>query len=112
MEKEDFDCRLCNDEKHCVYFTGARTPCPYCNVSAFEIWKHKEDEDSFSDDSIPDNKCLDCDVIVTTGKDRCLSCYKIYGEKLVLCMGCFRMKHKAKYARCYYCNLKKKNKKN
>tara|TARA_R100000655_G_scaffold110091_1_gene167508 strand:+ start:1002 stop:1331 length:330 start_codon:yes stop_codon:yes gene_type:complete len=109
MEQEDFECRLCNDERQCVYITGAKTPCPLCNVGEWEIWKHNEF--SSDDDSTDENLCVDCNCIVTTGKERCLPCYKIYGQKMVLCMGCFKTKHKAAYAMCYYCNLKKRLKK-
>tara|TARA_R110002126_G_scaffold243835_2_gene387225 strand:- start:1373 stop:1684 length:312 start_codon:yes stop_codon:yes gene_type:complete len=97
-----FDCRLCNDEGTCEYKTGAVSPCAYCNIGEWELFKHKEDKDLINE------KCQDCNSIVSTGKPRCLPCHKTYGQKMVLCSGCYKNQHKGAYPLCYYCNLKKK----
>jgi len=100
-------CKLCGGDKQCVFKNGAKTPCPMCNTGEWEIYKIQNELND--DESEPDeNLCVDCNCVVSTGKERCLPCYKIYGQNMVLCMGCFKTKHKAVFAMCYTCNLKKR----
>jgi hypothetical protein len=95
------ECFLCSDSNS-VRIKCYKCPCPNCSLANFLSWTNEQTIKTIQ------KSCVDCGDIVTKNGDRCYRCYQHYRETVdVLCDECGAEHHKAKFKRCYYCNLKK-----
>lgn len=95
------ECFLCLDAES-VKIACYKCPCPRCNLANFLSWSNQHSIKTLA------KMCIDCGDLVTKNGDRCYRCYQHYRETAeVLCSDCGANHHKAKFIRCYYCNLKK-----
>lgn len=94
------ECWLCIHEKIVVTKTD-RFPCPACCIGKFLFYSEQKKI------ATTPSACQDCGDLLTTNKIRCLPCHRIWQQQDILCNECGENHHKAKFVRCYYCNVKK-----